>query len=104
MLGASDASFRHLIESFPQLLSLRIETHLKPMVEFLEDIGVPRSRIREVVLLFPPIMFYEIEKDVRPRQQAFEKVHFIYQLTWMHYCGSLLQLHNVVLVVLLQED
>lgn len=102
-MGASDASFRHLIESFPQLLSLPIETHLKPIVELLEDIGVPRSRVREVVLLFPPIMFYEIEKDVKPRQQAFEKVHFIYQLTWMHCCGSLIQLHNVVLVVL-QED
>ncbi|KAK3015906.1 hypothetical protein RJ639_007642 [Escallonia herrerae] len=72
-LGAGDASFRHLIESFPRLLLLPVESHVKPMVEFLEDIGIPRGKLRNVFLLFPPILFLDIEKDIKPRLWVYEK-------------------------------
>ncbi|XP_028090547.1 transcription termination factor MTERF4, chloroplastic [Camellia sinensis] len=74
VLGSQDASFRYLIESFPRLLLLSLESHMKPLVEFLEDIGVPRGCMRNILLLFPPIFFYDIEKDIKPRIQAFQKV------------------------------
>ncbi|XP_042488974.1 uncharacterized protein LOC122069108 isoform X2 [Macadamia integrifolia] len=74
LLGSKDASFRYLIESFPRLLLLSVESHLKPLVEFLEDVGVPKERIRVVLLLFPPIIFYDIEKDITSRVQSLEKV------------------------------
>lgn len=61
MLGSNNASFRYLIESFPRLLLLSVESHMKPMVEFLENIGVPRGRLLNLILLFPPIIFYNIE-------------------------------------------
>ncbi|XP_059643229.1 transcription termination factor MTERF4, chloroplastic [Cornus florida] len=74
MLGSKDASFRYLIESFPRLLFLPIELHMKQMVGYLEDIGVSKGCMREILLLFPPVIFYNIEKDFKPRMQVFEKV------------------------------
>ncbi|KAK9281996.1 hypothetical protein L1049_004907 [Liquidambar formosana] len=74
MLGSKDASFRYFVESFPRLLLLSLETRMKPMVDFLEDIGVPRGCMRNVLLIFPPIVFYDIEKDIKPRILAFEKI------------------------------
>ncbi|PSS07225.1 Transcription termination factor like [Actinidia chinensis var. chinensis] len=74
MLGSGDASFRYLIESFPRILLLSLESHMKPMVKFLEDIGVPRGCTRNILILFPPIIFYNIENDIKLRIQAFEKV------------------------------
>ncbi|XP_057968540.1 transcription termination factor MTERF5, chloroplastic isoform X2 [Malania oleifera] len=48
MLVSEDATFRYLIESFPRLLKLSLESHMKPMVEFLENIGVCRGSMRNV--------------------------------------------------------
>lgn len=73
MLGSNDASFRYLIESFPRLLLLSVESHMKPMVEFLENIGVPRGRLLNLILLFPPIIFYNIEL-IKLRVLAFKEV------------------------------
>ncbi|XP_070048508.1 transcription termination factor MTERF2, chloroplastic isoform X2 [Nicotiana tomentosiformis] len=73
LLGSQDASFRHLIESFPRLLLLPKESHMKRLMEFLDDIGVAEGCKRQIFLLFPPIIFYDIEKDVRPRLQAILK-------------------------------
>ncbi|KAL5823814.1 hypothetical protein ACOSQ4_021714 [Xanthoceras sorbifolium] len=73
MLGSADASFRYLVESFPRLLLLSVESNLKPLVEFLEIIGVDRGRMGDILLLFPPIMFCDI-KDIRRKLCAFEEV------------------------------
>lgn len=73
MLGSNNASFRYLIESFPRLLLLSVESHMKPMVEFLENIGVPRGRLLNLILLFPPIIFYNIEL-IKLRVLAFKEV------------------------------
>ncbi|KAF7135240.1 hypothetical protein RHSIM_Rhsim08G0251500 [Rhododendron simsii] len=74
MLGSRDATFRYLIESFPRLLLLSLEYHMKPMVNFLESIGVPRGCSRSILIVFPPILFSDIEKDIKPSIQAFKKV------------------------------
>lgn len=74
ILCSKDASFGYLVESFPRLLLLSVESHLKPMMKFLEDIGVQRGSMRNVLLLYPPIIFYDIEKDIKPRLLAFEKI------------------------------
>lgn len=74
MLGSRDASFPQLIESFPGLLQLPIESHVKLMVEFLHHIGVPEGCLGKLFLLFPPLIFYDIEKEVKPRLLALQKV------------------------------
>ncbi|GFP99058.1 hypothetical protein PHJA_002049700 [Phtheirospermum japonicum] len=74
LLGSEDTSFQYLVESFPRLLSMRIESRVKPVVKYLEDIGVPKEHIRNIFLLFPPVISYDIEKDIKPKLQSFEKI------------------------------
>ncbi|XP_072995924.1 uncharacterized protein [Typha latifolia] len=74
MLGYGDASFPYLIESFPKLLLRSKENHLKPLVSFLELVGVPVAKISSILLSFPPIFFYDVEKDIKPRMHALGKV------------------------------
>ncbi|XP_010259935.1 PREDICTED: transcription termination factor MTERF2, chloroplastic isoform X2 [Nelumbo nucifera] len=91
MLDSKDVSFQYFVESFPRFLMLPVEYHLKLLVEFFQDIGVPKELTRVVILLFPPIIFYDIEKDIKPRIKAFEKVprtnvsHAI--KSWPHILG-----------------
>ncbi|XP_021888130.1 transcription termination factor MTERF4, chloroplastic isoform X2 [Carica papaya] len=73
MVGRADASFRFLVESLPRLLLLSVESHLKPMVEFLESIGVRQGSLGKVLLLFPPIIFCNIE-EIKRKISALEKV------------------------------
>ncbi|KAI3762016.1 hypothetical protein L1987_52439 [Smallanthus sonchifolius] len=75
LLASGDGSFRYLIESFPRLLLLSVESNMKPVVDFLQHIGVPKGCIGNVLLLYPPILFYDIEKDIKPRRQVFTKVY-----------------------------
>ncbi|KAJ6420344.1 hypothetical protein OIU84_030290 [Salix udensis] len=73
MLGYSDVTFRYLVESFPRILLLPIDSHLKPMMEFLESIGVPKERMREIFLLFPPVIICDIT-GINKKVQALKKV------------------------------
>lgn len=73
MLDHGDLSFQYLLESFPRILSLPVESHLKPMMEYFESIGIPPGQVRNVLLLFPPMIFYEI-KDIKKKIVVYEKV------------------------------
>ncbi|PQQ21140.1 uncharacterized protein Pyn_21051 [Prunus yedoensis var. nudiflora] len=57
MLGFGDATFRCLIESFPRLLLLSLDPHVTPIVEYLENIGVPRERMRNMFCYIHPLFF-----------------------------------------------
>lgn len=77
MLGSQDATFRYLIESFPRLLLLSLDPHMTPVVEYLENIGVRRECMRNIFLLFPPVIFCNI-KALETRMLAFKEVQSIY--------------------------
>lgn len=65
---------------------------MKRLMEFLDDIGVAEGCKRQIFLLFPPIIFYDIEKDVRPRLQAILKVSaysLIFDLISFPFCTCL---------------
>lgn len=74
MLGFSDSCLPFMIESFPRLLLLSVEQQLKPLFLFLQFAGVPKENIKDILLLFPPIIFYNIDKDIKPRISALQKV------------------------------
>ncbi|KAK4285209.1 hypothetical protein QN277_001938 [Acacia crassicarpa] len=61
MLNSSDTAFDCLIESFPRLLLLSVKSHMKPLVEFLESVGIQRGLIRNILLTFPPSLLWNIE-------------------------------------------
>ncbi|XP_074297675.1 uncharacterized protein LOC141628426 [Silene latifolia] len=73
MLGCYDASFRYLIESFPRLLLLSVDNHMKPLVNFLESVGVPKDRKGNVLLLYPPLLFLDIKEVIKARSWTLEK-------------------------------
>lgn len=73
MLSSNEESFRLLLESFPRMLLLSVESHVKPMVEFLEIIDIPKERMRSIFLLFPPVIFFDTEV-LKSRILAFEEV------------------------------
>ncbi|KAL5554187.1 hypothetical protein UlMin_041588 [Ulmus minor] len=61
MLGSNEISLCYLVESFPRILLLPLDSHVSALVELLEDFGICGEFIRYILLLFPPIMFYDIE-------------------------------------------
>ncbi|KAI7743855.1 hypothetical protein M8C21_025915 [Ambrosia artemisiifolia] len=75
LLSSGDASFRYLIESFPKLLLLSVDSNMKPVLDFLLSVGVPNPCIRNVLLLYPPLLFYDVIKDIHPTRQLFKKVY-----------------------------
>jgi mTERF domain-containing protein len=87
MLGHGDVSFPYLIESFPMLLLCSEDNHLKPLIDFLEYIGIPNPRIASVLLSFPPIILSDIENDIKPRIHEWEKVFMFVASTAICYIG-----------------
>lgn len=82
MLGY-ESSFPCIIESFPSLLSQLTEDHFKILAEFLKSLGVPQPSIGIILLLFPPVIFYDMEKEMKPRIHALGEVLGAHNL---HYC------------------
>ncbi|PON87657.1 Mitochodrial transcription termination factor [Trema orientale] len=74
MLGSKDVSFRYLVESFPRLLLLPLDSQVNTLVGFLENIGIPSECMRNILLLFPPIMFFDI-KVIKTRMLAFKELN-----------------------------
>uniref|UniRef100_A0A1D1Y9D4 mTERF domain-containing protein 1, mitochondrial n=1 Tax=Anthurium amnicola TaxID=1678845 RepID=A0A1D1Y9D4_9ARAE len=72
MLGLKDVGFPCLVESFPLLLC-SVENKLQPLIQLLEEVGVPREHVRDILLLFPPLIFYDIEEDIKPRINRLHK-------------------------------
>lgn len=83
MLGSQDATFRYLIESFPRLLLLSLDPHMTPVVEYLENIGVRRECMRNIFLLFPPVIFCNI-KAIKARMLDFKEVQSILFMFSLH--------------------
>ncbi|KAG8050322.1 hypothetical protein GUJ93_ZPchr0009g854 [Zizania palustris] len=91
MLGHGDVSFPYLIESFPMLLLCSEDNHLKPLIDFLLHIGIPKPRIASVLLSFPPIILSNVENDIKPRINAWEKISStvlgVAVRSWPHVLG-----------------
>ncbi|KAG8050317.1 hypothetical protein GUJ93_ZPchr0009g2349 [Zizania palustris] len=91
MLGHGDVSFPYLIESFPMLLLCSEDNHLKPLIDFLLYIGIPKPRIASVLLSFPPIILSNVENDIKPRINAWEKISStvlgVAVRSWPHVLG-----------------
>ncbi|GLT61755.1 hypothetical protein SLA2020_344380 [Shorea laevis] len=105
MLGSVDATFRCLIESFPRLLLLPVESHLKPMVNFLETVGISKRLLGNILLLFPPILFCEIQ-EIKRKALALNKVGAVYEDVGTVYedVGKMLLKYPWILSTSIQEN
>lgn len=73
MLGSEDSSFLCLVESFPRLLLLPLESHMRAMDEFLGNFGVSRECMGSLFLLFPPVIFSNVGV-IKKRVLSFKEV------------------------------
>ncbi|KAK1316567.1 hypothetical protein QJS10_CPA05g02457 [Acorus calamus] len=68
-----------------------VELHWKPLASFFELVGIPKGHVGEILLQFPPLMFYDTEKDIKPRLSALRKVPKVSVHTaiksWPHILG-----------------
>ncbi|XP_062110932.1 transcription termination factor MTERF2, chloroplastic [Humulus lupulus] len=98
MLGSKDISFRYLVESFPRLLLLPLDSQISTLVGFLEKIGISGEYMRNTLLLFPPIMFFDI-KVIKTRMLALKELSMDER-----DIGKMLQKYPWVLSTSIQEN
>ncbi|KAL9257968.1 hypothetical protein AKJ16_DCAP05012 [Drosera capensis] len=61
----------------PGILSLPMEATIEHPFKFLEEIGVPRQRFESILLLYPPILFLDIKKEIKPGIHAYYKADIL---------------------------
>ncbi|KAK8469849.1 hypothetical protein PHAVU_005G185600 [Phaseolus vulgaris] len=61
ILASPDSAFCFLIQSFPRLLHLSVDNHLTHILDSLHNFGIPTSRISNIVLAFPPLLFWNLQ-------------------------------------------
>lgn len=77
LFASKDVAFRYLIESFPRILLLSVNNHMARVVDFLENIGIPRERISNIILAFPPILLWNLQV-LKTRALALKEVRQFY--------------------------
>eukprot|EP01018_Ginkgo_biloba_P025060 Gb_01512 [translate_table: standard] len=73
VLDSGDYILARLIESFPKILLRSVDGHLKPIIDFLEAVDVPRRFVGLVLLCFPPAILYDVEMEIQPRIRSLKK-------------------------------
>mmetsp|Transcript_23671 Transcript_23671/g.40149 ORF Transcript_23671/g.40149 Transcript_23671/m.40149 type:complete len:93 (+) Transcript_23671:3-281(+) len=58
---------------FPQMLGLGTEKNLKPKIAFLRS-RLSEQDLKEFVLYQPSLLAYSLDKRIRPRVEAMEKL------------------------------
>jgi mTERF domain-containing protein len=79
-LASQDAAFRCFIESFPRILLLSLNNHISPILDFLQNIGIPADRIPNIILAFPPILLWNVpllKTRVRALNQVSQFFRFV---------------------------
>ncbi|CAK9228579.1 unnamed protein product [Sphagnum troendelagicum] len=73
-LNSAANAVARVIEDFWQIFLCNLESELKPRIEYLETLGVPKESVGQVLLGFPPVLLSDIEKDLKPRLRTLKKV------------------------------
>eukprot|EP00250_Pteridium_aquilinum_P003444 c13754_g1_i1 orf=1006-2043(+) len=63
----------HLIEEFPQVLVRNLDSDLKALAGYLEEIGVPKENIASVLMCFPSILLYRSIDELESRLRTLKK-------------------------------
>ncbi|XP_060674578.1 uncharacterized protein LOC107428090 isoform X3 [Ziziphus jujuba] len=95
MLVSKDTSFLFLVESFPRLLLLPLESHMKAMEEFLKNIGISKefmvdmkeNNVGKMLTKFPWILSTSMQENYKEVLSFFdmEKANSIFCNTRMSY-------------------
>ncbi|MCI06969.1 hypothetical protein A2U01_0028032, partial [Trifolium medium] len=84
ILASQDAAFRCLIESFPRILLLSLNNHISPILDFLQNIGIPADHIPNIILAFPPILLWNV-RLLQTRVLALNQVRQFFSFVFCIY-------------------
>eukprot|EP00522_Entomoneis_paludosa_P010930 CAMPEP_0172459308 /NCGR_PEP_ID=MMETSP1065-20121228/31971_1 /TAXON_ID=265537 /ORGANISM="Amphiprora paludosa, Strain CCMP125" /LENGTH=786 /DNA_ID=CAMNT_0013213935 /DNA_START=122 /DNA_END=2482 /DNA_ORIENTATION=- len=71
-LGVESEEMSSMFRSFPALLTLDVETNMKPVVAFLHSIGV--MDIGRFLTRIPPILGYSVDQELMPKWKHLKMV------------------------------
>lgn len=78
LLPSAKFGTARLIEGFPHIFLRDLDTELRPVLTFLETVGVPNESMGKVLLLFPSVLMCNADKELQPRLRALKKVIFVH--------------------------
>jgi mTERF domain-containing protein len=88
ILASQDAAFRCFIESFPRILLLSLNNHISPILDFLQNIGIPAERIPNIILAFPPILLWNVPL-LKTRVRALNQVSQLFRFVLCIYQNAM---------------
>ena len=65
-LDFSQSRSQALVDKFPRLSGMTVDGKLKPIVAWLEDVGLSRKQVAKVVAGFPAFLGYSLEANLKP--------------------------------------
>ncbi|KAL2609062.1 hypothetical protein R1flu_027635 [Riccia fluitans] len=63
-----------LLDSFPQIFLRDMENEIRPVMELMQEYGVPREKLGFIILCFPPLLLKDASAELRPRMKELKKV------------------------------
>lgn len=75
LLHSTPFAVARLIENFPKIFLQGLDTKLRPVLDFLESMGVSADAVGQVVLLYPPVLLCDIDQDLKKRARTLTKVN-----------------------------
>jgi mTERF domain-containing protein len=74
LLASAHFATARLVEGFPHIFTRDLDSELKPVLTFLETVGVPNESLGRVLLLFPPLLLCNPDRDLQSRLRTLKKV------------------------------
>lgn len=65
-VGVKQKDIRRILLRLPQIITCTVDSHLKSHVAFLADLGIPDSKIGQVIAASPCIFSYSVEDSLIP--------------------------------------
>ena len=78
-----------LVEEFPHVFLRELDTELRSVLTFLETVGVPNESLGSVLLLFPPVLLCDPNRDLQSRLRTLKKV--LYNISQFSRSTSLIK-------------
>lgn len=102
-LATAHFATARLVEGFPYIFLRDLDTELRSVLTFLETVGVLNESLGTVLLLFPPVLLCDPDRDLQPRLRTLKKV--LYNTSQFSRSPGLVErLHVNFLIVLLHTS
>lgn len=99
LLASARFATARLVEGFPHIFLRDLDAELRPVFTFLEAVGVPNESLGIVLLLFPPVLMCNADRDLHSRLRTLKKVGFHTSQFFRSDTISVKSLHDNFMIV-----